>query len=306
MHAHLPSSELSDRTLQRLYTTYSAEAYSLADRGYIARVHPLELWAVAYLRVHPEATYTEVIDASEDERQAVYAWLFKTRRKERQDRRIQILFEIEAFQDIHRSWKRLRYPFDSLVPSYATSIGSSGDRPAALAELVGIVLNEGMWYPSIRLEGLRFAQDTPYETALKREAMAGERVLAPEIARIVRREMVGVVEEGTALRAVGAFRRPSDGSIVEIGGKTGTGDNRNDIYSRGGHLIKSQILNRTATFIFFIGDRFFGAITAYVAGAEAANYKFTSSLPVQVLKVLAPTLMPLIERAEKDNRVSAL
>ena len=30
--------------------------------------------------------------------------------------------------------KRLGYPFGSLVPSYATSLGSSADRPAALAK----------------------------------------------------------------------------------------------------------------------------------------------------------------------------
>ena len=32
------------------------------------------------------------------------------------------------------------YPFASLTPSLATAIGSSGDRPAALAELMGIIL----------------------------------------------------------------------------------------------------------------------------------------------------------------------
>ena len=49
-------------------------------------------------------------------------------------------------------------------------------------------------------------------------------------------------------------------------------------------------MSRAATFVFFLGDRFFGVVTAYVMGAEAARYSFTSALPVQVLKSLAPIL----------------
>ena len=53
------------------------------------------------------------------------------------------------------------------------------------------------------------------------------------------------------------------------------------------------VINRTASFVFFIGDRHFGAVTAYVSGPEAARYRFTSSLPTQLLKDLGPTLLPL-------------
>jgi len=54
-----------------------------------------------------------------------------------QDNRIRTLLEQDAFQRIARRWQRLGYPFDSLTPSYATAIGASGDRPAALAEKAG-------------------------------------------------------------------------------------------------------------------------------------------------------------------------
>ena len=94
----------------------------------------------------------------------------------------------------------------------------------------------------------------------------------------------------------------STGKAVVIGGKTGTGDNRRDIYGSGGRLIKSEAINRTAVFVFFLENRLFGVITAYVAGNEADNYNFTSLLPVQVLKALAPKLMPLIERTEKEEQ----
>ena len=49
--------------------------------------------------------------------------------------------------------------------------------------------------------------------------------------------------------------------------------------------------------MFNIGERFFGSMTAYVHGPESKNYDFTSALPVQLLVVLAPTLMPLIDPA---------
>lgn len=259
---------------------------------------------MVYLQQHPQAKRSELIEASAAERQEVYTWLFKTHQKDGQDNRIRTLLEVEAFEQIHRSWKRLGYPFESLVPSYATSIGSSGDRPAALAELMGILINDGVRYPSVRAQELHFAQDTPFETILQSEREGGEQVLRPEIAQVVRQALFGVVEQGTARRVHGAFAF-ADSTVLQVGGKTGTGDNRHEIYGAGGKLIDTQITSRTATYVFLIGDRFFGTLTAYVAGKDAAGYKFTSSLPVQVLKVLAPKLMPLIKRAYEENPLQA-
>jgi hypothetical protein len=53
------------------------------------------------------------------------------------------------------------------------------------------------------------------------------------------------------------------------------------------------VVNRTATFVFFVGDRFYGTISAYVPGEDAAEFSFTSSLPVELLRQLAPLLQPL-------------
>lgn len=297
MRSRLFDSQLSDRAIQKLYEDYSPEAYSLVDRGYIARIHPLELWTVAYLHRYPGADIAEIMEASAKERQEVYAWLFKTHRKNAQDIRILTLLEIEAFFEIHRAWKNMGYPFNSLVPSYATAIGSSADRPSSLAELVGVILNNGVWYPSLRIQELHFAKGTPYETLLKYQMGTGREVLLPEIASVVRGAMVGVVEKGTAMRVHRAFLR-SEGTEIVVGGKTGTGDNRFNVYGPRGHLIKSIPINRTSVFVFFLGDRFFGTITAYVAGPQADNYKFSSLLPLQVLKALVPKLIPLIEKAD--------
>lgn len=96
-----------------------------------------------------------------------------------------------------------------------------------------------------------------------------------------------------ARRVRGAFVLP-DGRVLPVGGKTGTGDHRFETYGAGGRLIRSRVVNRAATFVFFIGDRFFGTITAYVPGEAAEKYHFTSGLSVQLLKILTPALTPMI------------
>jgi membrane peptidoglycan carboxypeptidase len=285
--------QLSEEAIDTLYTRYVTAEFTLADRGYLAHTHPLELWVAAYLRRHPEASLSNVITASTEVRQEVYRWLFKTRHKYTQDRRIRTLLEAEAFVKIHQAWQRLGYPFASLVPSYATAIGSSGDRPEALAELMGIIVNDGVRYPIVSIQQLHFAAGTPYEVIVGLPPR-GEQVLPPEVATVVKRALLEVVEQGTARRLHGSFRR-SDGSIIPVGGKTGTGDHRYETFGRGGWLIASRVVNRAATFVFMLDERFFGTITAYVPGPEAARYSFTSALPVQVLKLLAPHLQPLLQ-----------
>lgn len=296
LKAQLPASKLSEKEIRGLYERYGVDRYSLADRGYLARVHPLELWLVGHLRRNPKSELVQTVAASRDERQEVYAWLFKTHQKNAQDIRIRALLEVEAFVEIHRNWRRLGYPFESLVPSLATAIGVSGDRPAALAELIGIIVNGGVRYPAVRMEDLHFAAATPYETYLRRARAGSEQVMKPEIAATMKRALAGVVEAGTARRLKGAFSTPAKGEII-VGGKTGTGDNRFNVYGSGGRLLESRAVNRTATFVFFIGERHFGVITAYVPGSLADNYEFTSGLPVQILRIMAPQLAPYVNPA---------
>ncbi len=282
-----------DRKLSKLYLEFAPGAFSLADLGYIAQIHPLELWLVGYLRNHPAATYADVVAASRDQRIAVYRWLFRSRRRNAQDRRIHSLLEVEAFEKIHQDWKRLGYPFDSLVPSYATAIGTSADRPAALAELMGIVVNNGVKLPAVSIRKLSFAVGTPYETVFVHKPMQGERLLPAELTQVVRRALQGVVERGTAARLRGAFK-DARGNPIIMGGKTGTGDHRFDTFDASGNVLTSRVVNRTATMVFFIGDRFFGTMTALVRGEAAANYSFTSALPAQLIKEMSPLLTQVL------------
>ncbi|MFZ0258291.1 MAG: transglycosylase domain-containing protein [Gammaproteobacteria bacterium] len=296
MDDHLTGSTLSPQTLLELYERYAPQRYTLADRGYLSRLHPLELWLAGYLSKHPQASLADVIAASGAERIAVYQWLFRTRHKNAQDRRIRDLLEVEAFLEIHRRWQALSYPFASLVPSYATAIGSSADRPAALAELMGILLNDGVHYPTRRIVRLRFAEGTPYETTMVATGTKGKRVMASEIATVVRQALAETVLQGTAQRARNTLRG-ADGTALVIGGKTGTGDHRHKVYGPHGRLIDERAVNRTATFVYFIGERFYGTVTAHVLGPDAAHYGFTSSLPVQLFRLLVPSTLPLIEPA---------
>nr|WP_229793521.1 transglycosylase domain-containing protein [Oceanisphaera arctica] len=294
LQRRLPEERLTDKRLDELYHRYGPGAYSLPDQGYIARVHPLELWLLGYLQNMPGAGFADAADASKEERQEVYGWLFKTRHRSARDSRIRTMLEVEAFTDIHQRWQRLGFPFDHLVPSLATAIGSSGDKPASLAELVGIILNEGVRLPTVRMDQLQFAVDTPYETHLVRQPQQAQRVMAKEVAMVLRGALSQVVEGGTARRLQGSFTLP-DGSPLTLGGKTGTGDNRIETVSRYGQVITSQARNRTATFVFYLGERHFGTLTAYVPGQESDKFNFTSALPVQVLKGMEPILRPYLQ-----------
>jgi membrane peptidoglycan carboxypeptidase len=304
MQQHVPAPLLANQNLEKLYTNYAPDKFNLSDRGYLAHVHPLELWLVAYLAQHPRAPFSEVVAHSAAERQEVYRWLFRPKERHGQDVRIGIMLEQDAFHEIWKSWKRLGYPFNYLVPSYATAIGVSGDTPAALAELAGIIANDGVLNPVEDIREIRFGAGTPMETSLVPNSPPGERVLSPEIARLVHDAMLGVVANGTGRRAFHAFVLPG-GKFLPVAGKTGTGDNRFKVFARGGGVIADRPVNRTATFVFIAGDRLFGTVTAFVPSQTAGSYSFTSALAVQILKDLAPRLRPLIAEPDTNTRERA-
>ncbi|MGX6564754.1 transglycosylase domain-containing protein [Cupriavidus necator] len=289
MRARLGDKQLAGEDLPALYRKYGKDKFNLNDRGYLSRIHPLELWMVEYLGKHPDATLSQILRDSTAERQTVYRWLFRSHSKYGQDNRIRTLLEQEAFQGIARRWRRLGYPFDSLTPSYATAIGASGDRPAALAELAGIILNDGVATQTVTVRSLEFAANTPYATRFLLQPGPGKRLLAPEVTAVVRRSMLDVVERGTAKSILGAFAVPGkNGAPLPVAGKTGTGDQRFQVYAPGGRLISSRSVTRSATFVFTLGERYFGTVTLSVREPYAARYSFTSALAVRLLRYMAP------------------
>ncbi|MBI4489016.1 MAG: transglycosylase domain-containing protein [Deltaproteobacteria bacterium] len=275
--------------VRRLWRAYGDPSLNLSDYGYLLSRHPLEVWCAGELMWNPKLSWDELLGRSVDARQVISAWLFQKRHRREQDLRLRIQIEKEAFARMAPYWQRLGFPFKHLVPSYATAIGDSSDRPAALAELMGIILNDGVRRPTLSLKKLHFARGTPYETQFEPIGDSGKQVMEPTVARAIRTLLADVVDVGTARRVRGAFVRP-DGTPVVVGGKTGSGDNRFKTFSRGGQVLSSRAVNRTATFVFYIGERYFGVLTAFVPGHEAGGYRFTSALPVTVLKLLAPAI----------------
>lgn len=300
LKSHIIGENLVNEDIYGLYDKYSIENFDLQDQGFITKVHPLELWLVRYLTGHPKATLDDFLANSYEERQEVYRWLLKSKRKNSQQRRILTLLEEEAFKEIHKAWQRVGYPFSKLTPSYGSAIGASGDRPAALAELMGVIQNDGVRIPSIKFDSLHFASATPYETVLKKSLEQGERIFPSEVARAARGALAGVVEGGTASRLRGVYT-DKNGKPLVVGGKTGTGDHRKQVWGERGRLLESKFISRAATFTFYLGERFFGVITAYVEGPDAEKYHFTSSLPVQILKYLKPTLSPLLNKFPENQ-----
>jgi len=148
--------------------------------------------------------------------------------------------------------------------------------------------------PTLRIDSLHFAADTPYETRLVNDPHVGKRVMPSAVANAMREALSQVVDAGTARRVSGSFKL-NDGAPMVMGGKTGTGDNRLESWGAGGRLLGSKAINRTATFVFFLGDNHFGTLTAFVPGRAAESFKFTSALPVQVLKGMAPILTPYLQ-----------
>jgi membrane peptidoglycan carboxypeptidase len=275
----------------RLAKAYANPRLNLSDYGYLLGIHPLRVWCAGELARAPSMDWKQLWDESGAARQISSAWLFKTRNRSAQDLRLRIRIEQDAFARMTPEWQRFGFPFDRLVPSLATAIGSSGDRPEALAQLMGILLNDGVMKPTIRMSRLRFASGTPYETTMAPKQSPGIRVMPTEVAQAILPVLAQVVQNGTAVRLAGAYRVGNRQLVV--GGKTGSGDNRFESFGRGGGVISSRPVNRTAVFVFYIENRFFGVVTVFVPGEKAGDYGFTSSLPVAILRVLAPDIEKL-------------
>ncbi len=280
---------LSPEQVSRLFSTYSKPNLTLSDYGFLLRKHPLELWAAGYMLQHSGVKWKTLVEESPRARRDAYQWLFQPKMRKAQDIRLRIRIEREAFARMTPFWQKLGFPFKKLVSSYSTAIGSSCDQPAALAQLIGIIINDGIRRPAVSVKQIRIGEATPYHTVFDFSPRPGEQVMEPAVARTLRSVLEAVVEEGTARRAKGVFMKP-DGTPVPVGGKTGTGDNRFKEFNAKGEIVTSRALNRTATFAFYIADRYFGVITAFVNGSDAQEYSFTSALPVNILKLLAPAI----------------
>ena len=279
--------EISQAGIKQLIKKYDVSNWKIKDYAYLLNKHPIELWCAGQIIQNPKITWPEIVKKSARVRQITSKWLVKAENRRVQNNNLLIQFEKEAFERMTPYWQRMGFPFKHIVPSLATALGSSGDRPSALAELMGIILNNGIQRDNYSVETLRLGQATPYETLFQIVPSSGKRIMHPVVAQALQKVLRHAVEAGTAVRARNTIF-DLDGSNVPVGGKTGSGDNRWETFDQWGNLISSKVVNRTATFVFFIGDRFFGVVNAFVPGQKAAKSHFTSSLPVAIFKLSAP------------------
>jgi membrane peptidoglycan carboxypeptidase len=296
---------ISSNDIGKLARAFGNPRLNIADYGYLLDVDPLKLWCLGQLQHDPSVSLAALWDRSANSREIASRWLLKTTNRKAQDVRLQIQIEEDAFLQMTPHWQQLGFPFERLVPSLATAIGSSSDRPVALAELMGDIVNDGVRRPTYETKKLLFASGTPYQTTLEMTPVDGKQVMNAAVARTLREILALVVDKGTARRVAGSFIDPKGGPMI-AGGKTGSGDNRFFVFGHGGLKISSTPVDRTATFVFYIGRQYYGIITAFVDGPQSGQYAFTSALPVSVLKLFAPTINSSLARPEPIIQARAM
>jgi len=192
-----------------------------------------------------------------------------------------------------REWKKRVNPRDPAWKDFDTAIASIGQGSVAVPPLqllraeAGIITGGKFYKPHVFKEA-RATQLAPVKYF---DNEPTELKLSPTTVAIIDYALWGVVNEGGTAGRIGFPRE------LNIGGKTGTGQNEYKTFGPGLRVTETRSVNRTATFVFFIGDRFFGTITAHVAGPESARYQFTSALPVKLFGVLLNDLKPMLDDA---------
>lgn len=287
---------MSDKKIVSTWERIKDENLPLQDKAYLARLHLSEAYICSNIFKDSEAKLSKILkeDYTQEILKADYYWLLHSKEDHKRHKRINIILEQKAFDLIYLKWKNLGYSMSHLVPSLATALGTSADKPASLAKLMGIVLNDGKLFSNEILSEISFAERTPFFTKFSYQSEPAQQVLPAIIAKTVKKALYRVVSDGTAIRLKKGLKIANN-KYLKVAGKTGTGDHRFKEYTSSGALKEARVVNRTATFMFIVDDRFFGTISAFVPGEQAKNYKFTSSLPVALLGTFEEVFTPLVD-----------
>ncbi|RAL23791.1 hypothetical protein DL240_06455 [Lujinxingia litoralis] len=233
---------------------------------------PLELAAIAALTQAPDASLSEVMLATREARARQIDWIDAHTSALETRRGITYAMEARVFELLREQWALAGYPFERLTPSLATALGSSGDRPAALARLVAAVRAGGV-VPELRMiESARLYEQTPYETWFRAAGGPAQRAFSPEVARAVEALLIRVAERGTGHASEGPWS--VDGERWEVGGKTGTSEHLLHIRDRAGRVIERRPMARSGTWVFFAGPCLIGSVVIFEQGASAAEHHF--------------------------------
>lgn len=300
-----PKWNLDAEAVAEMYTDYEPSQFDRNELAHLSGLDWLHLWTVKTIAREPGISASALLERSRVERIESYAWLYRTGNKAAQDKRIFSELEVDVFDWVHAHWADLGYPFERLVPSLATALGASADRPSALADLMGIIQADGIRLPSQRLERIRLAANTPYDTIAVATPRPAERVMGVEVAQVLKGVLIDVAANGTARRTGGTLVG-ANGEVLQIGGKTGTGDHARKTIAADGSVISETPISRSGVFPFLIGDRHFGAVTVYVEGPQSDQYEFTSSLATEIFRQLREELAAAIATNQPGERIASI
>ena len=141
----------------RLFRAYQNPRLTLIDYAYLLSMHPLDLWCATEFCKDADLPWEKLWSSSSGSASPGLRLVAQHRNHRAQNVRLRIRIERDAFTRMTPYWQRLGFPFKTMVPTYATAIGSSSDRPVALAELVGILVNDGVRRPATSLTKIHFA-----------------------------------------------------------------------------------------------------------------------------------------------------
>lgn len=282
--------------------TYDAAAmiqpFSLQDRAFLAKLHPMKLESGRLIAEQPELRLEGAMAQTEESRVKIYnSWLINPKKLtdgkiRAQNRAITIMMDRDAWGEIEGFWHKIGYPKEyHLVPSLASVIGVSGNKPEALSKFTSIILHGGENVRITPFTDIHFGTgaDNPHELHARPGLPAGPRILHPEVAEHLIKMARGGVEneQGTSRRLFGVFKN-QDGSPAVTFGKTGTAADSSTGKFRGAFWMGGTAQCYAIT------------IGVYKDNARPTD-KYTSALASQILKALAPEIQPMLDRAGCSN-----
>ncbi len=199
---------------------------------------------------HPNATVDDIQDASRDVRVSTYSWLFKTRTTQRRTDASAAWSNCRRTRGSGKSWRALGYPFE-IGDAIVCGGRRRFRRPAGRARATDRHGCERRQEFADRKASPRSnsRKARRYETHFAHEPDTQSPQLPPEIVDVVQHLLRDVVLGGTATRlADGMHVRPT----ADVRRLWQDWHRRPAFRSlaRGGRLIESRKVNRTATFVF--------------------------------------------------------
>lgn len=276
----------SKDNFEGLYNTFAKDKYvggisTLADRGYIVDLNPIELM-LARLRIqNPDIQRSEAVVALKPVIIESNQWL-RTIGLEAGNTKMKIILEKEGFDYFYNSLAKKGYPFvNERIPSLNAPLGGAPTNPNFLANYMGILVRGGMQAEIVRYSNIRFGKDTPFDMGDYKplNVPAPRRVMSEAVAKKLHQSIVDIVEKGGTAAKVNGILKTSDGKPIQVAMKTGSADGFLKVK---GQAKPSESIGRSGTVVFSMAGRYFGTIVVSMPGGEEAlKSRFNAAMAVR-------------------------